>query len=301
MLVEGREIGVSRTGKVLFGADGVTKGDVVRYYRNVAGAMLPHLRGRPVTLRRFPDGIDADGFFQKDASEHFPEWIDYAEIPLREGGTQTAVVGSGAATLVYLADQATIEFHVWPATVGALGRPDRMVIDIDPPPGVSLGEVRSVTRRTRQLLNDLGVEPFVQATGGKGFHVVVPLDASAGDGTVRELARAVAETLAANDPERLTTAHRKERRGGRIFLDTNRNTYGQTFITPYSLRSRPGAPVAVPLDWDELGRARPDGWDISSVPKRLARKQDPWARIHRFAASATSARQRLAGLTGAAE
>lgn len=269
----------------------------MEHYRRVADVMLPHLRERPLSLRRYPDGIEAEGFFQKEASEHFPGWIDVADIPLREDGVGHYVVCSDEETLVYLANQATIELHIWPSTVESLDDPDRMVIDIDPPDGAETGELRSVARRLRDQFRSVGLVPFVQATGGRGFHVVSPLDGSSGYESVRALAREMCDSVAGEDPDRLTTAFRKERRGNRIFLDTNRNGYAQTFIAPYTLRARPGAPCAVPVDWDELGKAEPNGWDPARVARRLARKRDPWADIADAAASAEHARERLSAST----
>ncbi|MGH8793847.1 MAG: non-homologous end-joining DNA ligase [Stackebrandtia sp.] len=290
------EVRASRRDKMFFPDAGVTKGQVFDYYRDVAEAMLPHLRRRPATLRRFPDGIDAEGFFQKEVSGHFPDWLDVADVPLRQGGVQHYAVVSDVASLLYLADQATIEFHIWPSAIDSLDDPDLIVVDIDPPQEIALAELRSVARRTRDLLSDLGLVPFVQATGGKGFHVVAPLDASASFDEVRALAADAADALVDSDPRRLTTAQRKRDRGDRIFLDVNRNGYAQTFVTPYSLRARPGATAAVPLDWDELGKAEPNGWNITRALRRLARKADPWASIYDHAASAHAARQRLASL-----
>ncbi|ASR33836.1 ATP-dependent DNA ligase [Prauserella marina] len=278
----------------LFYPSGVSKGDVVGYYDDIAETMLPHLRGRPLTLRRYPDGIEGEGWFQKEASNHFPDWLRVEAIPARgKEGDVHHVVCDDARTLVYLANQATIEFHVWLSTVDNLDNPDHIVLDLDPPDGTSLSELRGVARRTRDLFGELGLTPFVQATGGRGYHVVAPLDAEENFDTVRELARAVADRLAEADPERLTTAQRKEKRGNRIFLDTNRNGYGQTFITPYSLRARKGAPVAAPLDWQELSRISPDGFDIDSMRRRLARKTDPWDEIDAHPGSATAALDKL--------
>ncbi|MBK1784329.1 non-homologous end-joining DNA ligase LigD [Prauserella cavernicola] len=191
--------------------------------------------------------------------------------------------------LEYLANQAIIEFHVWLSTMDSLDRPDLLVLDLDPPEGTATAEVRDVARRARDLLGELGLTPFVQATGGRGFHVVTPLDTTTDFDTARELARAVADRLAENDPERLTTAQRKDKRGDRIFLDTNRNAYGQTVIAPYSLRARPGVHVATPPDWAELGRTEPAAYDPRRLGRRLARKADSWAHIHDHAASPSTA------------
>ena len=290
--VNGHDIKVSKLDKALFPEDSVSKGDMLDHYRAVADVMLPHLAGRPLTLRRYPDGIGEGGFFQKHASDYFPEWIRTATMEADEG-TVDYVVCEDEATLLYLANQATIEFHVWLSTVDRPDHPDRLVIDIDPPSGVTVASLRDIARRARDLYADLGFTPFVQATGGRGFHVVAPLDRTADFDAVRDLAAAVADRLAAADPDHLTTAQRKQRRGDRVFLDVNRNAYGQTFITPYSMRARPGAPVATPLDWTELGRSAPNGRTTATIGKRLAQKGDPWVDIDQHAASAAEARERL--------
>jgi bifunctional non-homologous end joining protein LigD len=292
--ISDREIALSRPEKELFPADHLTKRDVIDYYRAVADVMIPHLAGRPLVMRRYPDGIDEDGFIQQEASRHFPDWLTIVETPRSDGpGTVDHVVCDDAATLVYLANQATVEFHPWLSTTRDLERPDRLVIDIDPPRGTGVATLRRVARSLGDLFRSVGLTPFVQATGGRGFHVVAALDGSEDYEFVRELARDLADHLAEQDPDLLTTAPRKERRGDRIFLDVNRNAYGQTSVAPYSLRSRPGAPVATPLDWSELGRATPDRYDPRRIRRRLARKADPWAAIGEHAAPPATARRRL--------
>jgi bifunctional non-homologous end joining protein LigD len=286
LTIDGHRIVVSNPDKVLYPDDGLTKSDLVDHYRHIADVMVPHLRGRALTLRRFPDGIAADGFFQKEASDFFPDWIEIVKVPRRDGGSPVHhAVCDGAASLVYFASLATVEFHVWPSTVDALDHPDRMILDIDPPDGAEVTELRHVARRIRRALERIGLPAFVQATGGRGFHVVTPLDASADYDSVRQVARDVAERVAAADPDRLTTAIRKEARHGRIFLDINRNGYGQTFVAPYSLRARPGAAVATPLGWGELGKAKPDGYDTRRIRRRLSQRADPWRRMDDHAAA----------------
>jgi bifunctional non-homologous end joining protein LigD len=275
--VADHDIDLSNVDKEIYPADGHTKRDVIDHYRRVAEAMLPHLAGRPLTMRRYPDGIDDSGFFQKEASDYFPDWVPRHEVPQRQGGTITHVVCDDVATLVYLANQATIEFHVWLSTVESVDCPDRLVIDIDPPDGTDVATLRTIARRLRDRYTDLGLTPYLQATGGRGFHVVAPLDATVEFDTVRALATAIADDVAATDPDLLTTAQRKDRRGNRIFLDVNRNAYAQTFVCTYSLRARPGAPAATPLGWPELSRSTPNGYNPDRLHRRLASKTDPWS------------------------
>jgi bifunctional non-homologous end joining protein LigD len=292
--VAGHDIKVTTLDKVLFPDDGITKGDMLVHYLAVADAMVPHLAGRPLTLRRYPHGIETEGFFQKDTGGHFPDWIHTVEVPHRhsEGSIQYAVCDD-AASLLYLANQGTIEFHIWTATAADLDRPDRLVMDLDPPPGVTVAELRSIARRARDLYTDVGLTAYLQATGGRGYHVVAPLDRSADFRFVRDLAGDLANRLAADDPDRLTTAQRKVRRGDRVFLDVNRNGRAQTFIAPYSLRARPGATVATPLDWGELGRSTPNGFTTAAIRRRLGRKADPWAGMDDHAAAPAAVRERL--------
>jgi bifunctional non-homologous end joining protein LigD len=291
---DGRTVTPTNIDKVLYPDDGIIKGDVLDYYQDVSGVMLPHLRGRPLVMRRFPDGIDGGGFFQKNASDYFPDWITTVSVPQRTGeGAVRHVVCDDAATLLYLANQACLEFHPWLSRTEALNCPDRLIIDVDPPGGVDLTDLRGVVGRLREVFERVDLVPFVQLTGGKGFHVVAALDGRDDYELVRGLARDIATQLAEDDPDLVTTEQRKARRGKRIFLDTARNAYGQTAIAPYSLRARPAAPVATPIEWSELGNVEPGSYHIGNIRRRLAHKSDPWADLDRHRRSARTARKRL--------
>lgn len=291
------DIVLSRLDKELFPADHLTKRDVIDHYRAVADVMVAHLTGRPLVLHRYPDGIGADGFVQQEVSRHFPDWLTTVDAPRRGGsGMVEHPVCDDAAALLYLANQAAVELHTWLSTTRDLERPDRLVIDIDPPRGTAVAELRRVARGLHDLFRSVGLTPHVQATGGRGFHVVAALDGSEDFDHVRSVAQDLADRLVARDPDRLTTAARKERRAGRVYLDVNRNAYGQTFVAPYSLRARPGAPVATPLEWSELGRVTPDRYRPPGIRRRLARKADPWAGIGDHAAAPAEVRRRLDSL-----
>lgn len=292
--IGGRTVEISSTEKTFFPEEGLTKGEIVAYYRDVADVMVPHLAGRPLTIQRFPDGIGGGGFYQKDASDHFPDWIRTVEVPRRgEGGAVRHVVCDEPATLVYLANQGSLTFHVSPARAGALDVPDVVVVDLDPVEGSDLAPVRAAARTLRALLAEVGLNPFLQTTGSKGYHVVAPIRPEHGFDRVRAFARALAEIAAERDPERLTTAVRKERREGRVYVDTARNGYAQTFVSPYSVRPRPGAPIATPLDWGELGRVDPGSYSVRNLRRRLGQKTDPWASIHDAAGDLAAAVRRL--------
>jgi bifunctional non-homologous end joining protein LigD len=292
--IDGRTVELSNTGKVLFPDLRITKGDLVEYYRRVADTMLPHLRGRPVSMQRYPDGIDGKRFFQKDAPDYFPDWIRFEEVA-KEGGTVRHVVCDDAATLVYLANQACITPHVWLSRTEHLERPDRMIIDLDPPEASKKGPgpARRAARTVRDRLRELGFEPFLTTTGSRGFHVVVPLEPEAGFDEVRAFAQALARKLAARQPDRLTVETRKDKRGDRVFLDYLRNGYAQTAVPPYAVRARPGAPVATPVSWDELSGLDPRRYTVKNLFKRLGQKADPWAGIDRHRKPLGDARERL--------
>lgn len=294
--VDGRPVKVSSPDKVLFPKDGITKADLARYYARVAEVMLPHLEGRPISMLRYPDGIGGESFFQKDVPDYFPDWIPRVEVE-KEGGTLEMMIAEEPAALVYLASQACITPHVWLSRIDRPERPDRLIFDFDPP-GDDIKPVRDGARRMRDLLEELGLHPFVMTTGSRGVHVTVPLDRSADFDLVRAFARRCADVLVASRPDHLTVEHRKANRGGRVYVDTGRNAYAQTGVAPYAVRALPGAPVATPLDWGELGRARPRSTTIANLFRRLSRKDDPWAGIDRKARPLAKAAERLARMHG---
>lgn len=281
---------------MLFPGAGVTKGELVDYYREIADPMLPYLRDRPVSMHRFPDGIEGEGFYQKEIPDYFPDWIQRVTVK-KEGGEVTHVLCQDAATLVYLANQACITPHVWLSRRDELDRPDRMIFDLDPP-GQDFAPVRRAARALHDLLEELGLVPFAMTTGGRGLHLVVPLDRSADFDAARGFARDLAELLARRDPERLTTEPRKEKRKGRLFVDVLRNAYAQTGVPPYAVRPRPGAPVAMPIAWDELGdpKLRGDRYDTRNAFHRLGRVEDPWKGMARRARSLRGPREKLDAL-----
>ena len=296
-----RSIPISHADRVMFPAAGLTKLDLARHYADVAGVMVPHVRGRPLALQSFPQGIDGDGFFLKEAPRHFPDWIATAEVPRREGGTVRHVLANDAATLVYLAGQNVVTPHVWTSRVDRLERPDRLVFDLDPSTR-RFGEVRAAARRLGRLLRGIGLAPFAMTTGSRGLHVVVPLRRTAEFPAVHELARAVARALVEQDPGALTVEFRRERRGERIFVDVDRTRYGQHAVAPYAVRPLPAAPVATPLRWEELDDPAldPQGWTVATIGRRLADGGDPWRDIARHARSIGPARAALEGRPGRA-
>lgn len=276
-----RQVELSNLDKIFFPEVGLTKEDLIDYYERIAGIMVPHMKGRPLSLQRFPDGVDGEGFYQKETPDYFPDWITTASIPIRgEGGSQSQVICDNEATLVYLANQACITPHVWLSRHDRLDVPDRMIFDLDPP-SEGFEPVRDVARRLRGLLEELGLRSWLMLTGSRGAHVVVSLRRGPNFDAVRSLAQDIAGHLAAGRPEEITIAQRKAKRGDRIFLDTARNAYGQTTVAPYAVRARPDAPVAAPLQWDELGASDLTSarYTIKNIFRRLSQKDDPWSDI----------------------
>lgn len=291
--IDGHEIDLSHVDRVLFPHAGLTKGDLIDYYLRVAPVVLPHLGGRPLSLERYPSGIESEGFFQKNAPDYFPSWIQRVRLGKRDGEVSYVLARDGA-TLVYLANQGTLTLHVGLSRIDRIDHPDRLVLDLDPS-GSDFAGVKAAARHARPLLLDLGLVPFLQTTGSRGLHIWMPLDRSADFDRVRRVARSIAERLARRHPAELTTEQRKEARGDRVYLDVMRNAYGQTAVAPYTVRARPGAPVATPLDWSELDDVRlaPDRHTISNMFRRLGQKEDPWRDIDRHAGSIARAAHRL--------
>jgi bifunctional non-homologous end joining protein LigD len=289
-----RTIPISHPDRVLFPDAGVTKLDLARHYASVAGVMVPHVRGRPLALHSFPQGIDGAGFFVKDVPRHFPDWIATVAVPKREGGTIHQVLADDAATLVYLAGQNVITPHIWTSRADRLEFPDRLIFDLDPSTQ-RFGEVRAAARRLGDLLRELGLAPFAMTTGSRGLHVVAPLRRTADYAAVHDFSRAVAAALVEEDPSRLTVEFRRENRGDRIYVDVGRNAYGQHAVAPYAVRPLPEAPVATPLRWEELDDRglKPRGWTVATIGDRLADGGDPWRGITRSARSIGPARRAL--------
>jgi len=263
--------------KLLFPDDGISKGELAAWYEAIAPLMLPHLRGRPVSMERYPAGIGRNGFWQKDVSKGFPAWLERVEVPKKDGVVHYPVVRD-TRSLLWLANQNCITPHVWPSRLPDLYRPDLCVFDLDP--GKDEPEVlRAAALAVRDLLAELGLPSWVKTSGSKGFHIVVPLDRKAGFGAVAGFAHRVGALLVERDPEHLTQEFNKADRGGRILVDTGRNGYGATFAAAYAVRARSGAPVSAPCTWDEIasGEVGPRTFTLRGMPARAAAAGDLWA------------------------
>lgn len=276
MKIDAHEIEIGHPNKVLFPGSGITKSDLVEYYARVAEYMLPHVRGRPITMHRFPDGIEEEGFYQKEVPDYFPEWIGRVEVRKKGGEKQYQVVCDSPATLAYIANSGCITPHIWLSRVDHLNKPDKMVFDLDPP-DENFGPVEEGALLLRDAIQEIGLTPYLMTTGSRGLHVVIPLEPEFRFDEVRNLSRRMATALSKAHPDKLTTEIRKEKRKGRLFLDILRNSYGQTSVAPYALRARETAPVATPIEWSELTPdLGPRDYRMDNIFRRLGQKDDPW-------------------------
>lgn len=263
---------ISNPDKVLFPDSGLTKADVVGYYVDVAPRMLPHIEDRPITIQRFPNGIAAKGFMQKNAQDYYPDNIGRIELPKSDGVTNYPIVND-VEGLAYLANLGAITFHAPTSRTGDLYAPDRFLLDLDPDAG-DVAAVKEAARTARQFLEELGLRTTPMTTGSKGYHLVARLDAAVNYDAVSRAAQGIATVLAADHPETLTIEFRKANRKGRVFLDWMRNHAMATGVAAWSLRPRKGATVAMPITWDELNDTPPDRWTLHNARERLE-TEDP--------------------------
>lgn len=262
---------ISSPDRVVFPDAGCTKGDVAAYYGEAAKRMLDLSGNRPVSLLRCPDGRDGDCFFQKHAGKGFPEGIGTIDIKESSGKAEPYMVISKTAGFAAAAQMGTIEFHIWGSRTDMLEKPDRLVFDLDPDEGLSFSDVKAVAKDIRKLLTTIGLDSVPMVTGGKGVHVVVPLRRIAEWETITFFSRTVAGLMAQRHPDRYVATMSKAKRKGKIFIDWLRNDRGSTAVAPYSIRARKGAPVAVPVSWQELSRLRSaNSFGISEALERLA-------------------------------
>jgi len=277
------DVKLSHPDKVLFPDDGITKADLADYYASVADAMLPLVKDRPMNLWRWNTGIDGQRVVQQGIPKGAPEWVARVEVERRAGGNVTHAMINDARTLRWLANQNCITPHVWQSRADKLDRPDRIVFDLDPATEDEMEQFDDVRKAALALgdhLRELGLVPFAMTTGSRGIHVVAPLKRTKDANTVRERAGEIADEFAASH-DTLTTFWRKEKRDGRILVDTARNTYAQTVVAPYAVRALPGAPVATPLEWGELEdpELHPRRWTLRDVGARVADRGNPWSDI----------------------
>jgi bifunctional non-homologous end joining protein LigD len=257
-------VSISSPDRIVYPESNTTKAEVVGHYSAVGDRMLPHLARRPLTLERFPRGIAGKGFIQKNASEHFPDYIGRYEVPRADGITVHPVIYN-VAGLEYLANQNTITFHVPPTSCDDTAHPDRLIIDLDPPED-SAGSARESAWATKALFDELGLKSVPVATGSKGFHITAATGRDLTVPEASEFGQLAAALLAARHPDLLTIEFLKANRAGRVFCDWLRNRWGATTVVPWSLRARHRPSVAVPITWGELDDVTPAGFELGRLP-----------------------------------
>jgi bifunctional non-homologous end joining protein LigD len=291
-------ITLSHPDKVLFPEDHLSKRDIAQYYAAVGERIVPHLRDRPLSLVRCPDGWQGQCFYQKHADKSVNAAVQRISVP--EGtGTATYMAANSTAAVVALLQWGVIEVHPWGSRKPKLDRPDLLILDFDPDDGVGWSELVSAVQATRTLLDEMGLTGFLKTTGGKGLHVVVPIRPTIEWDVAKGFTKAVADLLVATFPERFTATLSKARRKGKIFIDYLRNGQGATAVAPYSVRAREHAPVATPIAWEELTRdVRFAHFNVGNVPARLAgMASDPWATYFEVRQSLTKAMMKRVGFS----
>ena len=254
---------ISNPDKILFPSSGLTKTDLVGHYRRFGERMMPFVMDSPLTLERYPNGIESKGFRQKNASGHFPDYIGRVEVPRREDGVTNYPTVDSVKGLAYLANQGTITFHPWTSRLPELNQPDFLVLDLDPTEG-DIEAVRQVAWSARTVLEEFGLDSVLVTSGSKGFHIWAPIAPTHGFDIIGPVARAIAGLVVDRD-EQATTEFLKENRAGRVFVDWLRNAWGSSIASPFSVRARAGAPVATPIPWDQLDQTAPEQWSILDV------------------------------------
>jgi len=287
---------ITHPDKLLFPADGITKGDLAAYYEAIAPLMLPHLSGRPVTLERYPGGIGQKGFWQKDVSKGFPAWLERVEVPKKDGVVHHPVV-TDRQSLLWTTNQNTVTHHVWASRIPDLHYPDICVFDLDPSKD-DAAAVRAAAIALRDLLEELALPSWIKTTGSKGFHIVVPLDGTTSMDVVARFAHTVGTLFVSRAPDRLTQEFSKVDRSGRIYVDTGRNGYSATFAAAYTVRARRGAPVSAPCTWEEIerGDVHPGTFNLRNMTDRVAKVGDVWADMRRRGRSLKRPMEKLAAL-----
>lgn len=279
--------------KAMYPDCGVTKGDVVDYYRQVSDLMLPWLEDRVLTMQRFPDGIDREGFFQKNIPDYFPRWFTRQTVAT-SGGKQQVPVCNNLASLVYLANQGSLTQHVWLSRLGRIHYPDQMIFDLDPPDS-DFEVVRRAAFDCLEIMDLLSLPAGIKTTGSRGLHVVIPLRRQQDFDTVRAFAGDCARLLVAKYPDRYTVEQRIDQRGGKLYLDVQRNAYGQTAVAPFSLRAREGAPVATPIRRRALHNPElhARSYTLNNIHRYLGQTGNPWHGLRRHARGLSQARKKL--------
>ncbi len=291
--IANRIIEFTNESKILFPKSKITKGDLIQYYLFVSKRMLSQMKDRPISMLRYPNGIEKEGFFQKNISKYFPSWIQTKLLPKKQASQINMLICNDRATLAYLANQGCISFHLWLSRKDKPYIPDRVIFDLDPSKGCSFKDIKEGAKDLKNLLEkSLSLTSFVMTTGSKGLHVIVPIKREKDFEDVKVFAKNVAQVLVLKKPTQYTIQQRIEKRGSKIFIDYLRNAYAQTGIAPYSVRALEGAPIAMPIEWDELRAIEAQSFNIKNISSRLSKK-DPWQNMNRSAKNLKTASKKI--------
>jgi bifunctional non-homologous end joining protein LigD len=268
---------LSRLDKILYPSVGVTKQEVLTYYIRIAPFLLPFLSNRPVTMHRFPDGVGGEGFYEKDAPEGTPDFVEIFTRHAETAGRDIHfILCNNLDTLIWIANLASLEIHTTLSTTTSYTSPDLLLLDIEPEPPLTFDAVIAVAHLVREHLEDSGLRPFVKTSGKKGVHIVVPLVAGYPFSPVREFAHRLGKDIARDTPF-VVSEFSRSRDAGTVFIDYLQNAHGKTMVAPYSLRATPDASVSTPLRWEELQKGvRAEDFNMKTV---LSRHEDPWRDI----------------------
>ena len=288
-----RKIELSNLDKVLYPADRILKAELIEYYLKIAPTILAHLKGRPLSLVRYPDGIDGERFFQKNRPEWAPQWIEH--VVLGAAGKEETVdyiIATEDASLVWLANLACIELHQMHCRAPLFDKPDYFVFDLDPPEEFEFQKLVSIALDLKDLIENFGYHPFVKTTGRKGLHIVVPIEQKWTFDEVFKTAKELAELFVKSHGQSTTMFIKKEFRKGRVLIDIYRNRTFQSIVSAYSVRGIPGAPVSMPLQWDRLKSIKSSSeFNIHTVPEYILRNGDAWEGIAAYAVGLHSLRK----------
>ncbi|WP_133131240.1 non-homologous end-joining DNA ligase [Legionella yabuuchiae] len=269
---------ISHPKKLLYPEHEISKQEVAEYFSKISSYLLPFVKNRPITLKRYPNGIDNDGFFNKHRPDYFPDYVKKLTVPTKEDGSEMNMVGiESEQALVYLAGQDTLELHISLSTMDSIEKPDQIIFDFDPSDN-DFEKVRTASKALKTLLDEFNLHSFVKTSGSRGLHVHIPIEPAYKFDVIKQVARNIAKKLHEQCPNITTLEQRKNKRGDNVFIDFLRNDYAMTAIAPYSTRAKHGAPVATPISWDEVAHPSltPQTYTIKNIFRRLAQINDPW-------------------------
>lgn len=278
------DVEISHPDKLLYPGDDISKKAVAEYYNKISEYLLVFIKARPITMKRYPNGINEEGFFNKHRPDYFPNFVDDFTVPTRESQSEMHMVGIGSKkALVYLANQNVIELHAALSTMSSIEKPDQIIFDFDPSDN-DFEKVRKAAKGLKKILDDMNIKSFVKTSGSRGLHVHIPLKPEHTFDKVKKFAKQIAEKLQQQFPDITTIEQRKNKRGNKVFIDFLRNDYAMTAIAPYSLRAIAGAPVATPLDWNEVNdrSLTPQTYHLNNIFRRLGQVDDPWKHFNSF-------------------